>query len=401
MKIGFVADGFILWSGGQDVFRQIIQSYLELGSKDQIHIIVPIKGIRYETAFVLKKIRDLVFNAKKNYPSRPSILKYIQEIVLCAEDEFKVSIKIDCIDSGISSLGRFCDKSKIDILLPSLYPLPKNFPTPWIGYITDFQHRKEPHFFSRKEIIYREVFFKKMLSSARAVLVNSTVVASEADNYYEGHFAKLFALPFNAGYPRINISDEDNTINKYGLNKPYFIVSNQFWEHKDHETAMRAFAKVVLENKSLLLVFTGATFDPRNPNNMEKINNLASSLGIISNMKILGLIPKSDQLALLKAAVAVLQPSKSEGGPGGGSAYDAIGLGVKVILSDIPVNLEIKNYDVEFFPVGNFDVLSKIMSRVLGEPRQRSDIPKLISNGRSRQKICGELIRSSIDFTLE
>jgi glycosyltransferase involved in cell wall biosynthesis len=401
MRVGFLADGFILWTGGQDVFRQIIQSYLELKSNDQIHIVVPIKGPRYKANYLLKKIRDLVFNTKNKYPTKQLILNYLQEIAAYAEDEFKVSIKIDCIDSGIYSLKRFCEKSKIDILLPSLYPLPKNFPTPWIGYITDFQHKKEPHFFSKKEIVKREKFFKEMLNSARSVLVNSNEVLSDAGFFYGSCFAKIFVLPFNASYPRSHISDEFETIKKYELRKPYFIISNQFWKHKDHETAIRAFAKIASDNEFLLLACTGAKFDPRNPYYMKKVEDLVCTLGVDSRIKLLGLIPKADQLALLKGSVALIQPSRSEGGPGGGATYDAIGLGVRVILSDISVNLELRDYDVKYFKVGNVFSLINSMNIVLGEEQNCVNFEELITKGRSRMKSCGDIIRFSIVSTIE
>ena len=50
-------------------------------------------------------------------------------------------------------------------------------------------------------------------------------------------------------------------------------------------------------------------------------------LGINDDVEIVGHIPKLDQIALLKNSIAVIQPTLFEGGPGGGSAYDAISLG--------------------------------------------------------------------------
>ena len=57
----------------------------------------------------------------------------------------------------------------------------------------------------------------------------------------------------------------------------------------------------------------------------------------------LGFIPKPDQIRLMREAVAVVQPTLFEGGPGGGSIYNAIALGRPVIVSDLPVNREIES----------------------------------------------------------
>ena len=78
----------------------------------------------------------------------------------------------------------------------------------------------------------------------------------------------------------------------------------------------------------------------------EHINNLQreiDELGIADQVHFLGHIPKADQIAIMKGSLAVLQPTLFEGGPGGGSVYDAVSLGVPALLSDIPVNREIEN----------------------------------------------------------
>ena len=59
-------------------------------------------------------------------------------------------------------------------------------------------------------------------------------------------------------------------------------------------------------------------------------------------IRILGLIPKYDQIQIMRGAVAVIQPTLFEGGPGGGAVYDAVSIGTPVILSDIPVNREVE-----------------------------------------------------------
>ena len=64
-------------------------------------------------------------------------------------------------------------------------------------------------------------------------------------------------------------------------------------------------------------------------------------LDVSDVVRFLDYIPKDDQLELMKASVAVIQPTLFEGGPGGGSIYDAISLGVRAIASDIPINYEL------------------------------------------------------------
>ena len=65
--------------------------------------------------------------------------------------------------------------------------------------------------------------------------------------------------------------------------------------------------------------------------------------------KILDLIPRSDQLELIKKSIGVIQPSLYEGGPGGFSAYEAIVFNKQLIISDIKINKEISYKNSHFY----------------------------------------------------
>ena len=52
---------------------------------------------------------------------------------------------------------------------------------------------------------------------------------------------------------------------------------------------------------------------------------------------------------LIQNAKAVVQPTLYEGGPGGFSSYEAISYGKKLIVSDIPINREIKSKNTFFY----------------------------------------------------
>ena len=90
------------------------------------------------------------------------------------------------------------------------------------------------------------------------------------------------------------------------------------------------------------LVCTGATDDNRFPDYFSMFTDEVEKLGLKDQVHILGHIPKQDQLALLNGSLAVVQPTLYEGGPGGGSVYDAMSYGIPTIVSDIPINREIE-----------------------------------------------------------
>ena len=127
----------------------------------------------------------------------------------------------------------------------------------------------------------------------------------------------------------------------YGLQRKYFIVCNQFWVHKSIETVIQAAALAKKRGLDVDLVFTGRMQEPRKPGYIDSLRQLVIDLDVSDVVRFLDYIPKDDQLELMKASVAVIQPTLFEGGPGGGSIYDAISLGVRAIASDIPINHEL------------------------------------------------------------
>ena len=75
--------------------------------------------------------------------------------------------------------------------------------------------------------------------------------------------------------------------------------------------------------------------------------------------------PKLDQIALMKNCIALIQATEFEGTPGGLSVYDAISLGVRTIVSDIPVNREIEEWVTSYFPLNDIDALHHTMSQMM------------------------------------
>jgi glycosyltransferase involved in cell wall biosynthesis len=203
------------------------------------------------------------------------------------------------------------------------------------------------------------------------VVLNARTVVADIEKYYPRHKAKLVAMPFcpPANARNIELDEVRAAQVKYKLPKEYFMISNQFWVHKSHDTAFLAVAKLHSVGQRVHLVCTGHTDDYRHPNHFQHLQELLQDLGIESSVHILGLIPKEEQLALMQGALAVVQPTLFEGGPGGGAIYNAISLGVPCIVSDIEVNLEIDLGNVRFFRAGSPDDLAaKMQSLILALP---------------------------------
>ena len=334
MKVGILGNGFIEWGGGIDFLRSVTDSLLVADPNIELHFLFPIEGPRYQTRVQLRRLKRVVYkglgisyadNKTRNW-------RHLDELVSSMGGKSYAHR----IDTGMGALRRASQKYQLDVLLPSISPL-KNQTVPWIGYLYDYQHAYYPEFFTPEEIANRNAQFQDMLASASHVIVNAQAVADDIKRFNPEHQAEIIALPFSAApNPKwLELGPAD--LEKHGITCPYFIISNQFWQHKDHITAWHALALVLRQNPEVQLVCTGETHDHRNPNYFISLMKLADELGIQRHLRILGLLAKHEQICLLRNSVALIQPTLFEGGPGGGAVFDAVSLGVPCIVSNIKV----------------------------------------------------------------
>lgn len=250
---------------------------------------------------------------------------------------------------------------------------PGRFPLPWVGYIPDLQHKHHPEFFRPKECVLRDLQFTKLLRDARAIIVNSVDTKLDIERFYPGYDCRIFALPFAPILnPKWLATSPGEVVSRYRLPQRYFLVSNQFWAHKSHLTAFQALSSLGSDHASVSMVCTGSTTDYRLPGHFPMLQRRIAGLGLESRILILGRIPKHDQIQIMRRAVAVIQPTLFEGGPGGGAVYDAVSTGTPVILSDIPVNREVETDggQIQFFRSGCAEDLAAQMLVAL---RQRPE----------------------------
>lgn len=277
-------------------------------------------------------------------------------------------------------------RAAADLRLDAVYlamRLPKPRPDcALVGYVPDYQHRHLPHLFSAKELAERDEVFGRLVGGSDAMVMNARAVAEDMRRFTPGPLPALHVLPFSPNLDPAWLKDRPEVLGSYGIAGPYFIICNQFWMHKDHQTAFRALAEVIVRHPEASLICTGGTSDYRDPTYFGKLQAEATRLGLGTHLRFLGHIPKRDQIELLKRAVALVQPTLFEGGPGGGATYEAVALGQRVLLSDLPVNRELDGGDVRFFPAGDHGALAKLMANVLQEePAREADARLLLENG--------------------
>lgn len=400
MKIAVLGDDFISWGGGIGFLRSVLSDLQEIAPEQRLDLSVLLPA---EESVFLKATKNILRPAKHAalnvmHGARPILVRpprpLARSVVL--ESLFgNTPASVPVIShrpgrSGIASAIAVCGSN---VVLPVSSPVAVGASTPWVGYLWDLQHRHYPDFFSRQEATRRDEYFKAMLERASVAIVASRSVQADIDRFFPGHRCQVVALPFAPVPDRTWFATSiENTQTRYNVRGRYFMISNQFFIHKDYPTAFRALSLLAQDEHDVTLVCTGSTYDDRRPRYFEDLMAEARSLGIAERVKCLGFIPKTEQMALMRGAVAVVQPTLFEGGPGGGSVWEAVGLGVPALVSDIDVNREIKDAGVTFFRVGNSDELAARMQEVLRSSSVREPTDVLLARGRGRARQFGLVI---------
>ncbi|WP_431259094.1 glycosyltransferase [Roseateles chitinivorans] len=390
-RLGLLAHGFASWGGGLDFLRGIATGLHHADATLELHVLAPMRG----PLVMARNLRD----AANGLLGRPNMAAHRPQPAHLERALAGTGAILHMIDIGPRALARATARLRLDALLPAIAPQPADG-TPWVGYVFDFQHKHLPQFFTGEERVKRDVEFGRMLDNATAVIVNARDVVKDIEQYYPRRRAKVFAMPFSPapGGDAFSV-DVADARRRHGVGGRYFIVCNQFWKHKDHGTAFKAFAALSARHPELQLVCTGATSDHRFPGHFDELMRQADRDGVADRILALGLIPKLDQLALLRGAVALVQPTLFEGGPGGGAVFDAVAVGQRSIVSDIPVNTEIDEPGVTFFEAGNAASLAAHMEAALAhEAPAAPDPAELIARGIERRRACGQVLLQAVDF---
>jgi len=407
LRVGLCADVMMTWGGGMDLIVNQLCAIKAAEPASRICLLVPGKPPA-KPKVTWKSFRYVIQDAVKAFLGRPRFkqnaddpqaLRVADLVRRMREVDPKLEIRYASgLDDGLAATAAALQLDAVCLAMR----LPKPRPAcALIGYIPDYQHRHMPHLFSAKELVERDEVFGRLIASSDAMVMSSQAVAEDMRRFTPEPLPGLHAVPFAPNLNSEWLRDRPKRLAAYGIGGPYFIVCNQFWMHKDHLTVFRAMKEIALRWPNVSLVCTGDTTDYRNPSYFGKLEAEATRLGLGSRLRFLGHIPKRDQIELLKHAVALVQPTLFEGAPGGGATYDAVAIGQRVLLTDLPVNQEIDGGDMRFFACGDHRGLAKLMESVLDEaPVQRNDVA-LLARSNARLRRAGESIWSAIRGAIE
>jgi hypothetical protein len=404
LRIGVITQWLFSWNGGIDFLRHQLNALSEVTPDESIEVFLFFQ--KYPNPLIYKSLQlSKIFlkrifgkDVRKNLIKLRQNQRTITQFYHLKNHNFsfvgyknRKELEHKLIENKISAT-LFSDKELSDI--------------PNVFYYPDFQHKHLTDFFSVEEIESRDKSLKELFSKPRVILLNSKNAKDDLQHFFPDEFkrCKTFCLPYSPMILQSNWLDDltqVDVVKKYNLPSRYFLISNQFWIHKSHDTAFRALADLNQDSNfsDVKIICTGAPYDYRFP---EHFNNLVAEtriLGIADKISYLGLIPKREQIEIMKKSVALIQPTLFEGDPGGGSYYDAVSIGVPAIISDIAVNLEAQGEDqTTFFHVQNHKDLSEKMRMILLTKFDKKSKDHLLSVSRKRAIKHGKALLEAIYY---
>lgn len=351
LTIGLLAQGGRNWVGGAELTKNLVVAASNYCRSENIPIRLQIIGNRDEIRGVthgLDDIHDLTWVERKPRRKLALVGRVIRRIFPLYGDR---------------DLWKIVKRHKTDFL----YPYQRSMvgtQCRTAAWICDFQHKHLPEFFSSDELKNRDRMFQQIASESENVVVSSCSAKEDFETFLSSDSRSPVVLSF-----RVNIPSEwrscDATITreKYCLPEKYFIVCNQFWIHKNHSVVLSAVEKLKDEFPDLVVAMTGRISDYRQPAYMDEILATIHQSGIHENCRLLGLIPKVDQINLVRAATAVIQPSLFEGWST--IVEESHALGKRILLSDLPVHREQNPPGAVFFDPKSPDHLADGMRRTI------------------------------------
>jgi len=240
--------------------------------------------------------------------------------------------------------------ARIDAVVESARFFGWRLPIPAVAWIPDLQHRSLPNLFPRAARWRREFGFRMQIVGGRTIMLSSESALRDFRAYYPRVRNKVCLVRF-ATQPQLGLLDVNpsEVIATYGLPQNYFYLPNQFYRHKNHQLVVDALTILKERGADVVVCASGSTEDRREPGYYDLVNAEVRKRGLETHFRHVGIIPFPHVYALLRAATAMVNPSRFEGWSS--TVEEAKSFGVPLILSDIDVHREQTDGAARYFGV--------------------------------------------------
>ena len=253
-------------------------------------------------------------------------------------------------------------KGRSDVLYAPTTVLPYfSGRTPTIVSIHDIQQFHFPHFFSKRELAYREIAYGLTVDRANYIQASSEFIREDlVKNYPHLDRDKIFVV--NEGVDIETFSRRksfETVVAKYQLNPYEFLfMPAQLWQHKNHITVLKALARLRDEGYQIPLVMTGAKYAAA-----DSIFRFIEDNGLSQSVRYLGVVPFEDIQTLYQMSkfmiTAVLYESSSL------PILESAASGRPIVASKTPPNVEMaQNLSLNLFDSLDFNELAALLKSI-------------------------------------
>lgn len=346
IRVGFVFTFDQNWLGGVNYFRNLLTALYALPDRKIEPVILTgmlMPSLRLTGFPPVEVVRSHLFD---NY-TLPSIIRKV----------WHRSFGHDLL------LERLLVKHHIAVL-SHFGQLGRQAAIPTIGWIPDFQHRRMPEFFSKRQLGQRERYFAKVLACSRVIVLSSLDAQADLSNFYPTYAERSKVLKFVPGVDtQIACPSLDEIKEKYSIRTAYFHLPNQFWVHKNHHVVIKALNILKEQGEPVTVLATGSKSDDRWPNYFQSLMTHVEECGVAEEFRVIGVVPYADLIALMRYSIGLINPSFFEGWST--TVEESKALGKRIILSDIPVHREQSPMRGVYFNPHNPQELAEAMKQQL------------------------------------
>jgi glycosyltransferase involved in cell wall biosynthesis len=387
MKIGILSFSFNNWIAGPLYNQAVIRAISQLPEniRPEIHLIMPRHDDHRHIYEDFKdEIESIIFyDHQFHNKSADSLAKRIPRLLK--------------LKRRSTTLLQCAQTEGIDVIFPVFTSLGADAPVNWIGWIPDFQHRHLPEFFSEQDRAKRDEKYQTLIREASHVVVSSADAKSDLLNFYTSESNRISAYRFRTFADPAWFSENPIQLaDDLGLPEKFLMFPSQFWKHKNHELLFESIAQFKSAgNEDICLVLTGKDIDYRNPQHADYLKQLIVKLGLEKNVRHLGLLPRNQQIQMMRRACAIVQPSLFEGWSM--LVEDCRALGKTVLLSDLPVHREQAYPSAHYFSPAHPENLTKLLTELWPMLNPGPDLEaEAVARSENR-----ELIKQNGQFLLE
>ena len=248
----------------------------------------------------------------------------------------------------------------VDVLFG--HGLTNRFRLPCVGWFPDFQHLDLPEFFSRKDVLLRNLQVQRMARNCTLLVFSSQHAQKRFRQVHPEHAGKARVLNFVAHLPpEVLTTDPGYLMQKHRIPEKFIYLPNQLWMHKNHLTALQAVKILADRNQRVCLVCSGNLRDSRNPAYKDEVFGYVQSKGLSDCVFFLGMVDFADVYALIRQSCCVLNPSLYEGWST--TVEETKTVGKPMILSDLEVHREQNPPETVFFEPKDAEMLAAAMEK--------------------------------------